>query len=182
MPRINPVTPQQAQPELKEIYQKIESKFGKVPNIFLNLGNSINVLKGFLTMSEAADKTSLSPKVREQIALTIGQANHCNYCLSAHTLGSKGLGLNEESIIQARRGESSDPKTHAILKFAKIIVEKNGHVSKQETEELKAAGVSDAELTEIVYVVMLNMFTNYFNHVTDPMIDFPIAPELALKK
>jgi len=182
MSRIKPVNEEQAPSELKEIYKKISGKFGKIPNIFLNLGNSTPALEGFLQFSAATEKMSLSPKIREQIALTVGQKNDCNYCLAVHTTVSKGLGLNEQQVTNARRGESSDPKTQAILKFAKIIVDKNGHVSNQEVEELKKAGITDQELVEITYVVMVNMFTNYFNHITDPMIDFPLAPELALKK
>lgn len=182
MGRVKPVTKEQASPELQTIYQNIENKLGKIPNIFLNLGNSVNTLQAFLALSTAAEKTSLNPKLREQIALMISQANDCNYCLAAHTTISKAVGLDEQSIIEARRGESQDAKTQAILKFVKAVVNKKGHVSNQEVEQLKAAGINDKELTEIFLNIMVTTFTNYFNHITDPAIDFPIAPELALKQ
>jgi AhpD family alkylhydroperoxidase len=35
---------------------------------------------------------ALSPKLREQIALAVGEANGCQYCVSAHTAIGKRLG------------------------------------------------------------------------------------------
>lgn len=182
MDRVTPITKEKASPAVKDIYQNIEKKLGRIPNIFLNMGNSPAVLQGYFALNDAADKTSLSPKLREQIALVVSQTNDCNYCLSAHSAIAKSTDLNEDSILQARKGESQDPKTQAILRFAKTVVEKKGHLSNTEVEMVKAVGVNDTELVEILLVINLTMFTNYFNHITDPKIDFPIVPELALMR
>lgn len=179
MPRIKPVASTEAKGEVREIYQGLEKNMGKVINIFQNMGNSATTLKAFLGLSEAANHTSIPPKLREQIALIVGQANHCQYCLSAHTALAKGLGMADPDILKARRGESVEAKGQAILKFAKTVVEKRGNVSDQEVSSLKAAGVTDAELVEVILVIVVNMFTNYFNLITDPKIDFPAAPELS---
>ena len=182
MARVVKKSLQQAEPELSEVYQKIEKKFGKVPNIFLNMGNSLAALKGFLALSEQTEKMTLAPKLREQIALAVSQENDCNYCLAAHCAASKQLGLEEQQVMHARQAQAEEKREDAILKFAKLVVEKNGRVSGHEVEELKKAGVNDQEMVEIIYLVMGNMFTNYFNHITDPDIDFPIAKEIALEK
>lgn len=178
MSRVKPVSPEQASSAVKEIYDGIKKQMGGLPNIFQNMGNSSAVLKGFLGLSDAAAQTSLDPKLREQIALIVGQTNHCNYCLSAHTVLGGKAGLQSDEIMQARRAKSSDSKTQAILKFAQLVVEKRAQVTDQDVKELKAAGVNDAEVGEIVMLIVLNIFTNYFNLVTDTPIDFPKAPEL----
>jgi alkylhydroperoxidase AhpD family core domain len=178
MTRVQPATQDKAQPAVQEIYKALEKKMGKVPNIFQNMGNSPAVLKGFLAFSGAAEQTSLSPKVREEIALIVAQSNNCNYCLSAHTAMSKGAGITDQEILQARKGMSQDPKTQAILAFAKLVVEKRGNVTDQDVAALKSKGVTDTEIVEIIMVISVNMFTNYFNHITDPKIDFPVAPKL----
>ncbi len=178
MPRVKPVTVEEAKGEVKELYQELQKKMGKVINIFLNMGNSSTALKSYLNLSEAANQTTISPKTREQIALIVGQTNHCQYCLSAHTAIAKGLGMNEQEILKARHGESQDPKSQAILKFAKTVVENRAHISNQEVASLKAAGVSDTEIVDLILLIIVNMFTNYFNLITDPKIDFPLAPEL----
>jgi alkylhydroperoxidase family enzyme len=46
-------------------------------------------------------------------------------------------------------------------------------VSDAELKRVRAAGFSDAEITEIVANVALNVFTNYFNLVARTVIDFP---------
>lgn len=178
MSRTRPLDKNKATPHVKEIFGQIESKLGKIPNIFLHLGNSEAALKGFMDLSDAAGRTSLDPRLREKIALTVGQTNNCNYCLSAHTAIAKGFGLQESDILEARQSHTADPKSQAILQFAKTVVEKRGLVDEKNISDLKAAGVDDKEITEIILVIMVNMFTNYFNHITDPVIDFPVAPEL----
>ena len=179
MSRVKPIELDEAKEDVKAIYQQLEKKMGKVLNIFLNMGNSVATLQGFLALNEAVSHTSLSPKLREQLALVVGQLNHCQYCLSAHTAAAKGLKISEEEILKIRHGETEDPKNQAILKFAKIVVENRGQVSNQDIASLKAAGVTDQELVEIILIVVVNLFTNYFNLITDPKIDFPLAPNLS---
>lgn len=182
MARMKPVAPENANGELKHVYATIQKNMGgKVINIFQMMGNSPAVLKGFLALSDAAGQTSLSPQLREQIALIVGQTNQCQYCLSAHTAIGTKEGLNAEQILKARKGEAADPKTQAILRFAKTVVEKRANVSDQEIEKLKNAGVSDTELAEIIFVISINLLTNYFNHVAGTPVDFPEAPKLQLE-
>ncbi|CAF23872.1 carboxymuconolactone decarboxylase family protein [Candidatus Protochlamydia amoebophila] len=178
MTRISPITKEEANQNITQIYSGLEKKMGRVLNIFQNMGNSEAALKGYLGLSEAASQTSLSPKLREQLALVVGQTNDCQYCLSAHTVSAKLAGLQEKDILESRLGHSQDKKTEAILTFAKTIVERRAQVSDQDIEKLKSAGISDQEIVEIILVVVLNIFTNYFNHITDPQIDFPFAPKI----
>jgi uncharacterized peroxidase-related enzyme len=179
MARTKPVTPDQAKDAVKKIYDTLQQKMGgKVINIFQHMGIAPATLKGFMGLSAAENETSLSPKLREEIALTIAQVNHCNYCLSAHTVIAGGLGVPSTQILQARKGESPDPKTQAILKFVKVVVEKRGQVNDQDVSALKAAGVNDKELVELILVILVNMFTNYFNNIVDTPIDFPQAPKV----
>jgi uncharacterized peroxidase-related enzyme len=178
MSRIQAVLPEKAAPELKTMYESIKKRMNMVPNIFKNMGNSPIVLRAYLGFSDAASQTKLSPKIREEIALVVSQANQCNYCLSAHTLIAKMHQIPDQEILLARKGDSQDMKTKAILKFSKSVVEKRGKITDDDMTALKAAGVNDSEFAEIFLVIMENMFTNYFNNITEPDIDFPKAPSL----
>lgn len=60
-----------------------------------------------------------------------------------------------------------------MLKFAREIILKRGEISDSDVETVRAAGVSDIEIAEIVAHVALNLFTNYFNLVAQTEIDFP---------
>ncbi len=83
------------------------------------------------------------------------------------------LGLGEEEIADSRRGGSRNRKTEAVLRFARRLVSERGWVSDDDIAILRASEVSDAELAEIVGVVALNTFSNYFNHVAETEVDFP---------
>lgn len=179
MARITEITAETASEEVKPLIDSIQKKLGKVPNIFKNMANSPAVLSGYLSLSDAAGKTSLSPSLREQISLVVGQTNHCNYCLAAHSTIGQSIGLSETDVINARKGHGKTPKEEAILQFAKSVVEKRGVISASEVEALKKAEVTDQELVEIILIISINIFTNYFNHITDPVIDFKVAPTLS---
>jgi alkylhydroperoxidase family enzyme len=49
-----------------------------------------------------------------------------------------------------------------------------GDITATELAEAKAAGVTDAEIVEVVANVALNIFTNYLNIAADTEIDFPV--------
>lgn len=178
MARIPAINKDNAQGELHDIYEQLEKKMGKVINIFQVMGNSPAALKGFLALSQAAEQTTLSPKIKEAIALVVGQSNECNYCLSAHSAMAKKMGLSDENILQARQGISEDFKTKEILKFVKKVIENKGKVSDQDVSHLKESGITDKELVEIILLVSVNIFTNYFNLIADTKIDFPEVPKI----
>lgn len=83
------------------------------------------------------------------------------------------VGLDEDDILTSRRASSSDAKTDAALKFAHQIVVKRGEVRDSELSAVRDAGYDDGEITEIVANVALNIFTNYFNHIAQTVVDFP---------
>lgn len=176
MSRTRKLSLEQAQDETKTFFDVLQRKLGRVPNIFLHMGISPSALKAYRGLKDAEEASVLSPLLREQIALVVGQANNCAYCLSAHSAIGKSLGLSDSDIKKARAGESTDTKNSAILSFAKTLTEKKAHLTQAEIDTLKAAGVSDQELIEIIVTVVSNIFTNYFNHIVDPEIDFPKAP------
>jgi AhpD family alkylhydroperoxidase len=110
----------------------------------------------------------------EAIALAVAQANSCDYCLSAHTALGKRAGLSDAEVASARQGRASDPKTAAIVRFARLLVENRGHATDSELAQLHQAGVTEGEIIEIVANTVLNIFTNYLNHVAGTDIDFPV--------
>jgi uncharacterized peroxidase-related enzyme len=164
----------------KNILDTIQKKIGKVPNIFTTMANAPSVLEGYAALSRSCESTSIPPQTRELIALTVSEANHCNYCLSAHSQIAKGLNLPESEIMNARHAIANDKKTAAFLNLAKNIVDKKGNITDVEIQEFKKQGLSDQEIMETVLIVTMTIFTNYFNHVADTPLDFPQAVPLQM--
>lgn len=179
MPRIQPINTQQATGATAEVLTAVKQKMGGVPNMLATMAHSPAVANAYLGFSGALAEGTLPAPLREQIALAVGQANNCQYCLSAHSAIGKGAGLSPEAILQARQGSASDPKDASAVAFARRLSENRGWVDDSELAVVREAGWSDGEIGEIVAHVALNTFTNYFNHVSDPEVDFPAAPELA---
>jgi uncharacterized peroxidase-related enzyme len=176
MTRLQALNPETASGKNKELFNAIHGKFGVVPNMMRTMGNSPAFLEGYLNLSGALAGGSLGVKNAALIALAVAEANACNYCLSAHSyLGANLAKLDAEAIEAARAGQSSNPRTHAILQFAQTLVRKRGHVNDADVQSVKTQGVTDGEIAEIVGHVALNTLTNYFNNTANTQIDFPVV-------
>lgn len=175
MPRIEPLTVETASPEGAEILSAIKGKIGMVPNIYAAMAHAPAALGAKLAFDEAFAKSSLSASVKEQLALAIAGANSCDYCASAHSAIGKGAGLDDAQISESLAGNASDPKVQALISLARNIVETRGNLSDDQLSEARSAGVSDTEIVEVIAIVAINIFTNYFNHIADPAIDFPVV-------
>ncbi|MCF8468306.1 MAG: peroxidase-related enzyme [Sneathiella sp.] len=153
----------------------VKAKLGKVPNIFLTMANAPALLKGFLAFSEEISNGRLPASLREQIALVTAGANGCNYCASAHSALGRMAGLSANEISMNLAGSSSDAKAAAALKFTHTLVVERGVVNDGQLAQIRAAGFTDEEILEILGNVALNLVTNYFNHLVDTDIDFPLV-------
>lgn len=175
MTNIKPVVLAEADPKARETLTNIEKQLGVIPNIFATFAHSPAVLEAYLGFSGALAKAKLDGKIREQLALTVAGANSCDYCASAHTaLGAKA-GVSKEELASSLHAHSQDAKTQAVLTFSKLVVEKRGAVQQSDVEALRTAGLSEAEIVEVVAAIGLNIFTNYFNHIAATDIDFPVV-------
>ncbi|MHA6668195.1 carboxymuconolactone decarboxylase family protein [Homoserinimonas sp. A447] len=138
--------------------------------------NSPAALKGYLALSGALGRGVLRAATRERLALAIAEANECGYCLSVHTYTSTHVAkLDEEDILSAREGSAADPKENAILSFALAVNATRGDIADADFEAARAAGLSDAEIVEVIAAVGLNTLTNYFNKAMKTDIDFPVV-------
>jgi uncharacterized peroxidase-related enzyme len=179
MPRIKPVDRNTADPATVELLSSVRRSMGAVPNLIATMAHSPAVARAYLGFAQALAGGSLPRRLREQIALAVGEANACGYCLAAHTALGRRAGLTEEETKEARRASSQDGKEQAALAFARKVVQDRGVVADEDVEQLRRAGYTDGEVGEIVANVALNLFTNYFNHVAGTDVDFPAAPDLA---
>ena len=152
----------------------VQKQLGVVPNLMKLVGTSPAALEGYLSLSGALSKGSLSVQLRERIALAIAEFNGCDYCLSAHDyLGRNVAKLSGSEIDAARDGHSEDAQVEAALQFALRVAQTRGRVSDAELSTLRLAGFNEAAVIEIVSHVALNVLTNYINNVAQTTIDFP---------
>jgi len=176
MIRLKALSPDEATGKTKELFAAIQGKLGMVPNMMRTMGNSPALLEGYLNLSGALAHGALGVKTGELLALVVSESNSCDYCLSAHSfIGEKLAHIDTNSLHNARHATAADAKTDAALKFAVILLEKKGLVNNEDVNAVKAAGLTEGEIGEIVGHVALNVLTNYFNNTANTVIDFPVV-------
>jgi uncharacterized peroxidase-related enzyme len=173
--RINPVDRDTTNDRLRTTFDAIQKQLGVVPNMMRTMAQSPVVLDAYLAFGAALRKGQLPASLQEQLALTVAEANACDYCLSAHSALGRGAGLSSEAIAASRDGRASDAGAAAALQFARALIDRRGDVTDQDFARVRAAGFGDDAIAEIIAHVALNVFTNYFNRAARTEIDFPLV-------
>src|SRR5450432_3840797 len=91
--RINAIDSQAATGTAKVLLEGVQRKLKFVPNFFRTLAVSPATLDAYLSFGDRLNQGTLSPKLREQLAVTVAYSNSCQYCLAAHTAIGGMLGL-----------------------------------------------------------------------------------------
>ncbi|MGV9662314.1 carboxymuconolactone decarboxylase family protein [Nocardia niigatensis] len=163
------ITPIENAPLLDEV----KKRMGRVPNMTKVMANAPVVLEGYLGLYGALKKGALPAQTSERIALTVGAANDCGYCVAAHTFTGKRVAkLSDAEVEAAKGGTSADPKEAAAVAFARELTESRG---KADPAAALAAGWTQEQVLEIVALVALQTLTNYVNKVGETENDWPAA-------
>jgi len=171
-----PATVEAAPAASRLMLEAVKKQLGVVPNLFRLVSHSPAALEGYLGLSGALAKGSISAATGERIALAIAEVNGCDHCLSAHIYLGRNLAKLDDAEISANRsGASNDPKADAAVRFAAKVARERGHVGEDDVRAVKLAGYDDAQVIEIVLHVALNTWTNYINEVAKTDIDFPVV-------
>jgi len=173
MSRLPAIQTKTAGPKAKQLLEAVQAKLKITPNMTRVMANSPAVLEGYLAFSGALSGGSLPAKLREEIALAVGEQNGCQYCVSAHTAIGKLTGLTDTEIEAARGAWSNSPKHAAALEFVRQVVAQRGRITDADFDAVRSAGFGDGEIAEIIAHVALNVFTNYFNTASEVELDFP---------
>ena len=175
MVRISLIGDQNAGGKAKELLEEAKVQLGMVPNLFRGLATSPAAFESYMAQNQILSKGILSSKLREQIALAVAGVNGCDYCASAHTALGHGAGISDEELRRNLSAESEDTSTQAALSFAVRVVKTKGNVSNEDLKKMRDAEFCDGAITEIISHIALNIFTNYFNHIAQTEIDFPVV-------
>lgn len=165
---IQPIGIDEATGSTRSLLETASNELRAFPNMFKTMAQSPFTLEGYLKFSRSLAAGSLTPELRERIALVVAQANHCDYSLARHASLAGRLGLCGNEIRAARESRGEDTRTTAALRFARDLISRSGDCS---TVELREAGYGDGEIVEIVAQVALNVFENYFNTVAQTELD-----------
>ncbi|WIX76576.1 carboxymuconolactone decarboxylase family protein [Amycolatopsis carbonis] len=176
MPTLPQIEPEHATGQAAVLLAETKKNMGAIPNMAKTMASSPALLKGFLGLSGALAGGVLPAAVRERLALATAEYNQCTYCLSAHTmLGKKVAKLDADEIERARHADSADEHVAALLTLSDTIARGRGTMDETALKTAREAGVTNAEIGEVIGNLALNILTNYFNIVADTDIEFPVV-------
>ena len=178
MPRIAPLQIATAPEKARPLLEGLKKQLGSVPNLFATIGRSPEALQAVLGATEALARGSLSAREVELVNLFTSELNGCAYCVSAHGTLGKLTGMSPDDIAAARAGRVASAREQAIVALIRRVVRTGGAAAGTDLARAREAGLSDAEVIEVLAHVGLKTFTNAVGLVAQVDIDFPKPPQL----
>ncbi len=164
MPWIHVIDEADATGKLKEIYEEISKKRGKLSNIMkihsLNPEAMKKHMDLYLTIMFGSSK--ISREEREMIAVVVSTVNQCDYCINHHAEALNHYWKDNEKIkglIHDFLSVSLSDKNRKILDYVIKLTRTPYDVKKADVEVLQNSGFSDEDILNI------NLITCYFNFV-----------------
>jgi len=128
MSRISLVQKDQASPEIKELFQKIEDNGAKVINLYRVVGHSPHVARNFIKLGNSLiGRTELSPKLRELTVMRVAKLCHGEYEWTQHTPVALEVGVSQkelDAIDSWKESGSFTEEERAVLQYVDEV-EKN---------------------------------------------------------
>jgi len=171
MARIHLVSPENASPEVLEIYEK--TLRGKPGNSQKALAHRPEMLKNFLPFYASVGR-SLDRKLYELIYIRVSLINGCHYCTQHHVASSKRVGLTPDDWTALKAGDYSrySEKERAALTYVEKLTRTPHDITDTDFGPLTKQ-FSDPEIVDIHLLTGLANLTNRF---TDPLgleLEFP---------
>jgi len=97
------VTEKQASEQVMNIYQDIKKvlRLPIVPNLFKAMGNNPAQLEATWNQFKVImGPGELTKREKELVAMAVSATNNCEYCIYAHSAALKGLGLNDQAMVE----------------------------------------------------------------------------------
>src|SRR5712672_2837688 len=91
MATLTPQTIESAPQGSKATLQAIEKRNGFIPNMLATFASSPAVLKGYVALDQAWEKSSFNAVERQLIFLAASVEHCCRYCIASHATALNGL-------------------------------------------------------------------------------------------
>lgn len=170
-----PLTKDQADASITEIFDGMHAAMGKMPNIFGVLARTPAALRRFVPFYNAVmSKGRIPAKLKEIAYLKTASINTCQYCLRAHTVSAKQAGVTDRQIEELRFYQGStafDEKEKATIRFADLVTRGAATIDASVLNWIGRYYTED-EIVELVLVIAL---ANMVNRINDTL---QIEPDL----
>jgi uncharacterized peroxidase-related enzyme len=165
MPRIRTIPHAEAAGRLKEIYDELLQKRGKLAEVhqIQSLRPESIVKHMELYMEIMFSRSELSRAEREMMAVVVSVANGCKYCIAHHEAALRHYVRGEpkiKSILNPDDFKTLEEREATLCRFARhLTLNPQDHENTVYTIHLREAALSDSAILDAVLVI------SYFNFV-----------------
>jgi len=174
---VNPLTKEQASPEVHSAFEKLSAGAGKVPNIFAAMAHRPAVLNSFLPLYSAiVNQGTVGAKYKELAYLRASMINGCEYCTRAHIASSKRAGVSAEQVAALPFFERSplfDAQEKATILYADRVTRGASGIRASALQEMKKF-YDEGQIVELTMVICIANFTNRFNDALEMIPDLGV--------
>jgi uncharacterized peroxidase-related enzyme len=162
------VPPESEAPEdVQTLFGKFREKTGFVPNVARNFAlmpeHFLRWFRYYDFLMRNEEKSQLSRREREMIAVVVSAANECEYCLASHSAYLREISgdpvLPEVLAANYRRAHLS-PREQALCDFARKMTTGSVAMNPEDLQMLRSLGLSDEAIFEAAQVAAMFNFTN----------------------
>jgi 4-carboxymuconolactone decarboxylase len=155
MARVKLLKNDEAVPEIRDLFRKMEQNGGRVLNIFRAVGNSPQVGRNFLRLGNAIlYKGTVAPTLRELAILRVGDINEAKYEWTQHVRIALRAGVRKEQIDALPNWENSEKfnsQERAVLQYTDELT-RNIRVKDQTFADLRSF-LSDEGIVELTITI-----------------------------
>jgi len=171
MPFIRTIPPDEAEGKLRELYEEIRRKRGRVANFYTLLSLDPDALAAVRDQYFAAmySERGLTRLEREAIAVAVSAANECLHCLHHHADALRAAGGSDDLIECLTEGDLPDdqPKRlQRLVYFSRKLTLLPNSMKRQDVDDLRVCGLSDLE---ILQAVEITAFYNSANRLANAL-------------
>jgi len=171
MAHIDIIEPKDATEEMRAIYVDFQRRMGfpAAPNFIKIQGHSLAAASGtWGLVQNVLVGGSLPRTLKEMLFVMISADRKCSYCEAAHLACCRMLGIDSESLARLA-GEVEDidpPKVRDIIAFGLKCARAPQSLCAEDFASLKAHGLRQAEITELIAMAGLAVYANILADAT----------------
>jgi len=159
---IESVSEEEAEGELREVYEGDRQNLGFVPDhakVFSLRPDVLTAWRGF----QGSIRRHLRLRRYELITLAAARSLGCRYCQLAHgaVLIQNGVGVDQlRAILSDFHDAGLDPAEVAIMDFACKVARSADQMTQTDTDGLRAVGLTDAEILDVTLAASMRCFAS----------------------
>jgi uncharacterized peroxidase-related enzyme len=152
--------------DLRGLFRAARERIGFVPNVFRAYSFRPERLSAWFAhfRSVMEGTPGLTEAEREMIAVVVSMANGCLYCLVAHGAALRQAWgdpvMADRITLDWRRADALTDRQRAICSMAEKVTRSPVECEESDLEALRAHGLSDADVWDVIEVAAMYNFTN----------------------